>query len=1150
MDGPSAAESTGVPRSFLRPPALRVENLDALESPEYPSVDTPRSPGLGSGLAALPTSPSQRKTKSRAAHAFYRSGSFTSRNSLKDSKVLMVSGIKRSESLLQPDLFRYHNHFEFLGLLGRTHLSEVFKVRHRQTGELFAVKRSRRRFKSKLHRERCLREISAVSALPAHPNIVGQYRAWQEGGHFYIQMDLCDGGSLHQLIAAAEAEGSLLSEEEVWTVAWEVASGLHFLHSNGVLHLDIKPENIYRDSAGACQIGDFGLAVSSQATEWWEEGDGDYVAPELLRAQGSPSPAADVYSLGATLYECATGSKLSQVLHGGGLACDASLPGRSLALQELLRWMLQPDPARRPSAAQVLNYVAQQGAVLLEASAAAAAAAAAAVPAGTAGCTAAAGTEADSAAKAPTPFASPSVATLFAATGLDSLLASPFAQHQRQASLDEGGADSEQRPQEEGAGRVPPCPFLELSQESSGEGDAVAGAPHASQDQQRCHEEDNQLGGGGFSFAPLPHPPASTMKARPTGWPHKQQHRQQPPPLQDDSGAENGGSAAATPLVKPISGRRKFARGIGGPSAAARRAAAAVGGGLQRWVPSLSPLMSEGALTPGALARLSPFSSLKPARGSAGLDFSAALGEAAGPPFAAVPSPAAAGGGSRGAGSRSVIIPGSASHSGSGTPAISPALSPTGAEAAGSLLPGSGAAGGSGAVLRGSTDSREGWHLRRRDLVSPDSDALARSESEMGYSFSCGTGGSVSSLDFMDTQPPTQPDSPEFQSAAPASSAALDAAQATPELFLRALAPPGGALAAAATAAIIAGPSPAAAGTSGEAAYEGEEDGEGLDGQGLPGSGSGPLVNALAWDLHTSPEFLMQLPPGSPASPSSNTEDSLPSRSFSSIRRFPTLDSMGAMQLDAPCPSPAPPLKAAQRDAACAAGGAGFARMGRLSSFSSVPHRLTSTFSLPPAPNASGKAQQAQQQGHHARKRPLSRHNSRRGLMAALSREGSLTGSIDLGPQAAPPLRQRKDLATNGSGGVAGGFAAADPEQLRQRLRLQQQQQAGEGHVPAAPAFQDMWAQPMGGGSHGGIHPVASSSCEPARHCHPLSPSAPLHSLVAAAVAAAEAGQEGCGLGGAVPVEPQGLFAFSPLRGCGEGLTGMTLSDGSSGQRC
>jgi serine/threonine protein kinase len=44
------------------------------------------------------------------------------------------------------------------------------------------------------------------------------------------------------------------------------------------------------------------------AQEWWEEGDGDYVAPELLRSKGAPSPAADIYSLGATLYECATGT--------------------------------------------------------------------------------------------------------------------------------------------------------------------------------------------------------------------------------------------------------------------------------------------------------------------------------------------------------------------------------------------------------------------------------------------------------------------------------------------------------------------------------------------------------------------------------------------------------------------------------------------------------------------------------------------------------------------------------------------------------------------------------------------------------------------------------------------------------------------------
>lgn len=50
-----------------------------------------------------------------------------------------------------------------------------------------------------------------MAALPPHPNIVGQYRAWQEGGHFYIQMDLCEGGSLHQLVAAVR-EGWLGGE--------------------------------------------------------------------------------------------------------------------------------------------------------------------------------------------------------------------------------------------------------------------------------------------------------------------------------------------------------------------------------------------------------------------------------------------------------------------------------------------------------------------------------------------------------------------------------------------------------------------------------------------------------------------------------------------------------------------------------------------------------------------------------------------------------------------------------------------------------------------------------------------------------------------------------------------------------------------------
>lgn len=158
-------------------------DYDSVDTPREPALGNP----LISMAEGLPTSPSRKnKSKSRAAHSLSlsRNASFASRNSLRDSKVrsqpgrarqpargpaswpsvarclpapaacglacslslpsptasalqeprvplppglqvLMVTGMKRSESLLQPDLFRYHNHFEFLGVVGRTHLSEV-----------------------------------------------------------------------------------------------------------------------------------------------------------------------------------------------------------------------------------------------------------------------------------------------------------------------------------------------------------------------------------------------------------------------------------------------------------------------------------------------------------------------------------------------------------------------------------------------------------------------------------------------------------------------------------------------------------------------------------------------------------------------------------------------------------------------------------------------------------------------------------------------------------------------------------------------------------------------------------------------------------------------------------------------------------------
>lgn len=190
--------------------------------------------------------------------------------------------------------------------------------------------------------------------------MVGIAELWTllQGGHFYIQMDYCEGGSLHQYLYSDESP-RVLSDEQLWKVALEVATGLDFLHQNNVLHLDIKPENLYRNinekgEPGPWKIGDFGLAVAKESNEW-EEGDGDYVAPELLKSGSEPSPSADIFSLAATLYECATGEVLPRMEKSP----DAKIPrleNRQDEFQTLLSAMTLHEPSQRPLACQVAAY--------------------------------------------------------------------------------------------------------------------------------------------------------------------------------------------------------------------------------------------------------------------------------------------------------------------------------------------------------------------------------------------------------------------------------------------------------------------------------------------------------------------------------------------------------------------------------------------------------------------------------------------------------------------------------------------------------------------------------------------------------------------------------------------------------------------------
>jgi membrane-associated tyrosine/threonine-specific cdc2-inhibitory kinase len=217
-------------------------------------------------------------------------------------------------------------------------------VRSKVSGVKYCVKRVTEAFRTTSQRETCLQEVRAVTNLPAHENVVKYHRAWQEDRHFFAQMELCERGAfgacLDRLKSMSEEERrtkdddcvsvrespyvALLAERDVWRFASDVASGLAHCHAHGVLHLDVKPDNVFIARDGVYKIGDFGVAWV--AGKGWEvqDGDGGYVAPETLnlyrrtrdygeeeeknsdpseRDGSEPTDRADVFSFGATLYE-------------------------------------------------------------------------------------------------------------------------------------------------------------------------------------------------------------------------------------------------------------------------------------------------------------------------------------------------------------------------------------------------------------------------------------------------------------------------------------------------------------------------------------------------------------------------------------------------------------------------------------------------------------------------------------------------------------------------------------------------------------------------------------------------------------------------------------------------------------------------------
>ncbi|XP_059611755.1 membrane-associated tyrosine- and threonine-specific cdc2-inhibitory kinase [Phlebotomus argentipes] len=246
--------------------------------------------------------------------------------------------------------------FERISKIGEGSFGEVFKVRSREDGLLYAVKKSKQYFRSESYREERLKEVRRHEEFSSHEHCVTLHKAWEERDRLYIQMELCQSSLETYVMKQCQIPESL-----TWSFLLDLLLALKGLHDGNLIHLDIKLENILITEDEVCKLGDFGLVfdLNHENKESAMEGDSRYIAPELL--QGIFTKAADIFSLGITILELACNLELPsngvlwQQLRAGILPKESKCM-LSKELYSVIKWMMNPDWQQRPSVDALLRY--------------------------------------------------------------------------------------------------------------------------------------------------------------------------------------------------------------------------------------------------------------------------------------------------------------------------------------------------------------------------------------------------------------------------------------------------------------------------------------------------------------------------------------------------------------------------------------------------------------------------------------------------------------------------------------------------------------------------------------------------------------------------------------------------------------------------
>ncbi|PRP75510.1 hypothetical protein PROFUN_15659 [Planoprotostelium fungivorum] len=208
-------------------------------------------------------------------------------------------------------------------------------------------------------------EVHVLSML-SHPNIISYVDSFLDGDYLNIVMEYAEGGDLHQRIIHTRECREKFEESQIWDWALQLAEALHFVHSKNILHRDVKNQNLFLTGEGQIKLGDFGIAKVLETAKDLAQtiiGTPYNLSPEICNDKPY-NAKSDIWAMGCCIYEIATlrrpfeASNLSalvlRIVNGTFVPLPTSY---SSSLSSLVSCMLQNDPAKRPEAGEIVNFI-------------------------------------------------------------------------------------------------------------------------------------------------------------------------------------------------------------------------------------------------------------------------------------------------------------------------------------------------------------------------------------------------------------------------------------------------------------------------------------------------------------------------------------------------------------------------------------------------------------------------------------------------------------------------------------------------------------------------------------------------------------------------------------------------------------------------